>query len=137
MRISYILPVSHDHLQVNLSPALLSRLILESYISEHSIAGYCVYNYRSILYSCPLHHTVCCFGLVIIIKRYVLCCVLTAAGTPSTVIVSQWMKEPQLIPNKRLQEQVSLVIIYHDRGAIICGCVCVRIQNIICIIGDN
>ena len=49
------------------------------------------------------------------LERHVLCCVLTAAGPPSTAVVSQWMKEPQLIPNKQLQEQVSLVI-YHDRG---------------------
>jgi len=61
-----ILPVFHDHLQIDLSPALLSRLILELYITEHSIAGI-VYDYRAILYSCPLHHTVCCFGLVIVI----------------------------------------------------------------------
>jgi len=55
------------------------------------------------------------------LKRCVLCCVLTAAGAPSTVVVSQWMKEPQLIPNKQLQEQVILVI-YHDRGVIRAPC---------------
>lgn len=70
----YILPVCHDHLQIDLSPALLSRLILESYITEHSIAGI-VYHYRFILYSCSLHHTVCCFGLVIVITKDVYCVV--------------------------------------------------------------
>ena len=49
------------------------------------------------------------------LKRCVLCCVLTAARSPSTAIVSQWMKEPQLIPNKQLQQQV-VTVIHLDRG---------------------
>ena len=60
--------------QIDLSPALLSRLILEIYITEHSIAGI-VYDYRDILYSWPLHHTVCCFGLGIIISKDMYCVV--------------------------------------------------------------
>lgn len=50
-----------------------------------------------------------------ILKRCILYCVLIVAGSPSTATVSQWMKEPRLIPDKQLQKQVILVI-HHDRG---------------------
>ena len=65
----------------------------------------------------------------------VLC--LTVAGSPSTATVSQWMKEPRLIPNKQLQKQVILVI-HHDRGCTksLPGFVCPDTKHI-CIIADG
>lgn len=85
--------------------------------------------YSVLFWSCDSNH-----------KRCVLCCVLTPGESPSTVVVSHWMKEPQLIPDKQLQKQV-LLVIYHDRGLIIEApftlCVLCHNTNMICIIGDE